>query len=122
MRWSKVKTISSFEFLTTVKRLGYLIATFGMPVFVLLYGLVIGGLGAMAASAELKQSVFGVVDQSGLIGWIETESTDLLPEPIAGIALPSTPEVEAVRELNDKCPVCDLLSPVIFANNNYLKA
>ena len=29
--WQKIKTVATFEFLSTVKRPGYLIATFGMP-------------------------------------------------------------------------------------------
>ena len=33
-RWQKIKTIATFEFLTAVKRPGYLIATFGMPLFI----------------------------------------------------------------------------------------
>ena len=37
----KVKTIATFEFLTAVKRAGYLIATFGMPLFVAGYGLIV---------------------------------------------------------------------------------
>ena len=36
--WQKIKTVATFEFLSTVKRPGYLIATFGMPLFMAAYG------------------------------------------------------------------------------------
>ena len=35
--WRKIRTIATFEFLTAVKRPGYLIATFGMPLFMAAY-------------------------------------------------------------------------------------
>ena len=36
--WQKIKTVATFEFLSAVKRPGYLIATFGMPLFMAAYG------------------------------------------------------------------------------------
>lgn len=37
MRWRTVRTVTWFELTSTVRRLGYLIVTLGMPVFALLY-------------------------------------------------------------------------------------
>ena len=36
--WRKTWTIATFEFLTAVRRPGYLITTFGMPLFMAAYG------------------------------------------------------------------------------------
>ena len=62
------RTVAAFEFLSTVKRPGYLIATFGMPLFVALYA----GLVAIPAFyLERKQAepkVYGVVDEAGVLG------------------------------------------------------
>ena len=41
-RWRRTSTVATFEFLSAVKRRGYLIATFGMPVFMAMYGVVVG--------------------------------------------------------------------------------
>ena len=38
IRWQKIKTVATFEFLSAVKRPGYLITTFGMPLFMAAYG------------------------------------------------------------------------------------
>ena len=36
MQWGKVRTVAWFELSSTVRRLGYLIVTLGMPVFAVL--------------------------------------------------------------------------------------
>ena len=41
-RWRRTKTVATFEFLTTVKRRGYLITTFGMPLFIAIYAAILG--------------------------------------------------------------------------------
>lgn len=68
IRGRKVRTVAAFEFISTVKRKGYLIAVFGMPVFLSLYGLVIAGVGFAVASKEKDVRVFGIVDGTGLLG------------------------------------------------------
>ena len=40
-RWQKISTVATFEFLAAVKRPGYLIATFGMPIFMAAYGAIV---------------------------------------------------------------------------------
>ena len=57
IRWRTIKTVASFEFVSTVKRKGYLIATFGMPIFVLLYGGVISSIGFFVAKKETEVKI-----------------------------------------------------------------
>jgi ABC-2 type transport system permease protein len=66
MRWHQVQTIAGFEFLSTVRRKAYLITTLGMPVFVLLYGLLVTFL-ASSAAQEDRVTVNGVVDLAGVL-------------------------------------------------------
>jgi ABC-2 type transport system permease protein len=68
IRWRKVKAVANFEFLSTVKRPGYLIATFGMPVFLLAYAGVIGFFSGYAVhKKENELKVFGVVDNAQVL-------------------------------------------------------
>lgn len=66
-RWQRIGTVATFEFLSAVKRRGYLIATFGMPVFMAMYGAVVGLPAYYADKKDNEPSVFGVVDGSGLL-------------------------------------------------------
>jgi len=60
--WRKTWTIATFEFRTAVRRPGYLIATFGMPVFLAAYAGIVA-IPAYFASRALKEpAVYGVVD------------------------------------------------------------
>ena len=68
MRWQKVSTVAVFEFLTTVKRPGYLIATFGMPLFMAAYAGIIGITAYYADREESTSVLFGVVDHAGVLG------------------------------------------------------
>ncbi len=63
-RLSKVRTVAVFEFLSTLKRKGYLVATFGMPVFLLLYGGLISAVGFFVHQSESQLKIFGIVDPS----------------------------------------------------------
>lgn len=67
IRRRTVRTVASFELWSTVKRKGYLIATFGMPVFVLLYGGLISLIGLFAAKQESEVKIYGVVDQAQVL-------------------------------------------------------
>lgn len=68
IRWSKVRTVAWFELSSTVRRLGYLIVTLGMPLFAVLYG----GLALIPAYLAKQQEeatrVYGVVDQAAVLG------------------------------------------------------
>ena len=66
-RWSKVRAVAGFELVSTVKRPGYLIATFGMPVFLLLYGGIISAVGFFIEKKESEVRVYGVIDRTGIL-------------------------------------------------------
>jgi ABC-2 type transport system permease protein len=66
-RLHKVRTIATFEFLTSVKRPGYLIATFGMPLFVAAYGAIVAIPAYFAAQQDKADALFGVVDQAAVL-------------------------------------------------------
>jgi len=66
-RWRKIGTIATFEFLTSVKRPGYLIATFGMPVFMAAYAGVVAIPAYFADRAEQEPAVYGVVDTGAVL-------------------------------------------------------
>jgi ABC-2 type transport system permease protein len=81
IRWTKVKVIATFEFLGTVKRPGYLITTFGMPLFMAIYSGVVAVPAYYAQKAENTTSIYGVIDRSGVVALIgDAEPTvDRLP-------------------------------------------
>jgi len=66
-RWHKVRTVATFEFLTAVKRPGYLIATFGMPLFVAAYGAVVAIPAYFAAQKDKAEALYGVVDRVAVL-------------------------------------------------------
>ena len=84
IRGRTIRTVASFEFVSTIKRKGYLIATFGMPIFVLLYGAVISSVGFFMVSKENEVKVYGVVDHAEVLelGDEETEVARELPEEL----------------------------------------
>jgi ABC-2 type transport system permease protein len=67
MRWHKVATVATFEFLAGVKRPGYLIATFGMPLFMAAYAGVIAIPAYYAEKKEREPVVYGVVDDARVL-------------------------------------------------------
>jgi ABC-2 type transport system permease protein len=60
--WHKTWTIATFEFLTAVRRPGYLIATFGMPLFMAAYAGIVAIPAYFASRAVREPAVYGVVD------------------------------------------------------------
>ena len=66
-RWHKIRTVAAFEFLAAVKRRGYLIATFGMPLFMAAYAGVIAVPAYYMDKKEHEPSVYGVVDPGGVL-------------------------------------------------------
>jgi ABC-2 type transport system permease protein len=83
-RWRRTKTVATFEFLTTVKRRGYLIATFGMPLFIGLYAAVVGLPAYFMAKQASKPSIYGVVDPAGILSLKDdaTAGSDQIPEAL----------------------------------------
>ena len=66
--WQKIKTVATFEFLSAVKRPGYLIATFGMPLFMAAYGGDRRDPGLLRREERPRsRSVYGVVDEPGVL-------------------------------------------------------
>lgn len=66
-RWRKVKAVSTYEFLSTVKRKGYIILTFGMPLILAAYIGFISLIGNTVGKDERKTKIFGVVDTPGIL-------------------------------------------------------
>ena len=67
IRAAKIKAVATFEFLAAVKRPGYLITTFGMPLFMGIYAAVVALPAYYAEKKEREVSVVGVVDRSGVV-------------------------------------------------------
>jgi ABC-2 type transport system permease protein len=83
-RWRRTKTVATFEFLSTVKRRGYLITTFGMPVFIALYAAVLGVPAYFMTKQANKPSSYGVVDPGGVLRLKDetTVGSDQMPEDL----------------------------------------
>ena len=67
IRWAKIQAIATFEFLATVKRPGYLITTFGMPLFMGIYAGVVALPAYYAQKNDAELAVWGVIDEPNLL-------------------------------------------------------
>jgi hypothetical protein len=68
MRIQRISAVARFEFASVVKRWSYLIATFGLPVFLaLLSGTVIGAQTYFLTQRAAESSEFGLVDEADVI-------------------------------------------------------
>ncbi len=65
--WRKTWTIATFEFLTAVRRPGYLITTFGMPLFLAAYGGIVAIPAYFASRSVAEPSVYGIVDPGSVL-------------------------------------------------------
>lgn len=101
IRPRKVWTVATFEFLSEVKRISYLIMTFGMPVFILAYGGFVALVVALGERAEARPRLYGVVDGAGVLSSTAapTDTEDQIPQEIR----------EALTRLGPRAPVPDLL-------------
>jgi len=106
------RTIAKYEFLFTIKRPGYLILTFGLPVILGLYAgfislISVATAGAMASGLSAQ---IGVVDQTGLIEAAERAAAERKEQqqaeeqagkkPVGNKKLPQLDALEAmVREV-----------------------
>lgn len=86
IRPRKVRAVAAFEFVSTIKRKGYLIATFGMPLFLAAYVGVIALISVSAAKKADAPKLYGIVDHAALIG-LTQDTTVRPPLPEAGRAL-----------------------------------
>lgn len=66
--WRKIRSVGLFEFECTVRSKGWLILTFGMPVFLLLYAGVITIPAYLSAMKERQVTIHGVVDEAAVLG------------------------------------------------------
>ena len=66
-RWNKIRTVAAFEFFATIKRVGYLIATFGMPLFMVAYASIIAIPAYYAEKKAREPVVYGVVDSGNIL-------------------------------------------------------
>lgn len=68
MRATRIAAIARFEFLSVVRRWSYLIATFGLPLFLgAVSGTVLGVQTYFLSQRASEPSVFGLVDESGVV-------------------------------------------------------
>ncbi len=67
MRARRIGTVAAFEFLAVVKSKSYLIMTFGMPLFLVLYGGVVS-IPRWLESRRVETAVYGVVDAASVLG------------------------------------------------------
>lgn len=74
-----VKTVAFREFWVTARRPGYLIGTFGMPLFIGLYLLVIMIPNYMVAKKEEARRVAGFVDEAGIVDPSDLGTASRLP-------------------------------------------
>ncbi|MGB2718095.1 MAG: ABC transporter permease [Vicinamibacterales bacterium] len=67
IRWTKVRTVAAFEFFATVKRTGYLVATFGMPLFMAAYAGIVAIPAYYAEKGDRMPNIYGVIDRAGVL-------------------------------------------------------
>jgi len=110
IRWQKIRAVALFEFLAIVRSKGYLIATFGMPVFVLAYVGFISMIGYFENKRERTEvATYGVLDEAGILG---------LMGDVAAAAIPIPQEVRAALEKAGQSAV--LSGPLaLFQNTVY---
>lgn len=101
--WSKVRAVAWFEFLSTVKRKGYLIATFGMPVFLAAYAGVISFISNSADFGDKEVRSFAVVDEAGVLDLRASHLVSLveMPEQARETAKLAGPRAEELLERGD---------------------
>jgi len=68
MRLKRIAAVARFEFLAVVKRWSYLIATFGLPLFLAaVSGTVLGVQTYFLTQRAAESSAFGLVDEAGVV-------------------------------------------------------
>ena len=77
MRLKRIAAVARFEFLSVVKRWSYLIATFGLPIFLaLVSGTVLGVQTYFLTQRAAESSAFGLVDEAGVVDRTVFENRD----------------------------------------------
>jgi ABC-2 type transport system permease protein len=108
LRLAKVRAVARFELAGMFFRKAYLITTFGMPVILLLYGLLISIPAYFASKKGLEPQVFGLVDLAGVLD----------PDLEAASPLDELPDVArvALERLGERNPAARMAvdGPVTF--------
>lgn len=77
MRIQRVVAVARFELLSVVKRWSYLIATFGLPLFLsLVSGTVLGAQTYFLSQRAAQSAEFGLVDEAGIVDRSEFADRD----------------------------------------------
>lgn len=99
MRARKIRSVALFEMISTFKRKGYLIATFGMPLILLAYGAAISGFGYIIGSqTDATERVYGLVDRAEILQLNGDLRRSPVPEEVRG-ALEATGNRQAAALL-----------------------
>ncbi len=102
MRLKRIAAVARFEFLAVVKRWSYLIATFGLPLFLaLVSGTVLGVQTYFLTQRAEESSTFGLIDEAGVLDrsvFEEREGTQVYGNEGSDLVLYEDEEV-ATREL-----------------------
>jgi ABC-2 type transport system permease protein len=95
LRLPKVLAVARFELAGMFARKSYLIVTFGMPVILLLYGLLISIPTYFAMGRGLEVQVYGLVDQAGVL------DPDAVPNtPVEELPAPARAALEQLTDRN----------------------
>jgi len=106
----KSATIATFEFLCVVRSKGWLISTFGMPVFLLMYGGLISIPAFMEARAAREVAVYGVVDEANVLG-LSSEVT------LRTVEIP--PEIRSALDLSGQQKIVE--EQIAWLNNTVFR-
>ncbi|MBP1647403.1 MAG: putative ATP-dependent Na+ efflux pump [Bacteroidetes bacterium] len=68
IRRRKVWAVTAFEFLSEVRKVGFLVGVFGMPIILLAYGALMALVGILSESGTPRKHSYGVVNQAGVAG------------------------------------------------------
>ena len=83
IRWTKVRTVAAFEFFATVKRTGYLVSTFGMPLFMAAYAGIVAIPAYYAEKSDRVPNIYGVIDRASVLGMdADVGATSRLPDEV----------------------------------------
>jgi len=67
VRRRKVWAVASFEFLTEVRKVSFLVGIFGMPVILLAYGAFVAVIGVISEGSAPRKHAYGIVDLARVV-------------------------------------------------------
>jgi len=102
MRATRIAAVARFEFLSVVRRWSYLLATFGLPLFLgAVSGTVLGVQTYFLSQRASEPSVFGLVDEAGVVdrSVFDEGGAGLVWEADAGEIVLYADQTSALRDL-----------------------